>query len=666
MSDIAFEFIRVIILLYAVFYLVKAGMTRSELCRKGWSFMLVGMGLLLFANMMDVTDNFESLNRFVVVGDTPVQAFLEKIVGFTGGFLFLIIGLIRWIPTVTGVERIEQLNRLLLESTAKANDMAAQAESANRAKSQFLANMSHEIRTPMNSIIGFSDMLADEDLPRGQKQHVTTIRNSGEHLLNLINDILDFSKIEAGQLDIEMIDCSLGKLLNSLEFMMRPLAREKSLEFKVIPGSDLPDQIHSDPFRLHQCLVNLVNNALKFTDQGHVYLKTSLHEDNGKHSIRFDIEDTGIGIEEDRQQAIFESFSQADGSTSRKYGGTGLGLTVTKRLAELLGGELTLISEPGKGSAFSLSVPTGMDIIGQPLLDRNEALAQGAYESPTPETILFSGNVLIAEDVEGNQTLMKMMLSKCGVDAVLTEDGNQAVQKASSQAFDLIFMDMHMPNMNGYEAVSVLRQQGDKTPIVALTANAMKGDEQACLEAGCNGYMAKPIDRRELLRVLAKYLPSRHEATGEVVESAPAQIYESNGVESVRPATTAQPSNPGESKVDETINWDLLIDQLGDEETVREIVPIYTKDIQGHLDKLSLAVINGDCESIASHAHPLKGVGRNLGIERLSEIARQMEYAGEHDDIQESTLLFEGLKYEIDKVLAALTRGNLREKANIV
>ncbi|NQV33354.1 MAG: response regulator [Phycisphaeraceae bacterium] len=401
----------------------------------------------------------------------------------------------------------------------RAELLAQEAQAANRAKSSFLANMSHEIRTPMNSILCFSDMLTQEDLTQEQKNYVDTIRESGRNLLTLINDILDYSKIEASQLNVEMIDCSLGHLLNSLETTMTALTQGKSVDFEIMAEKDLPAQIHSDPFRLNQCLTNLLSNAVKFTDQGHVHLKVSLREDNNQHSIQFDVEDTGTGIPKDRQKAIFESFNQADGSTTRKYGGTGLGLAITGQLAELLDGTVTLTSEPGEGSVFSLVIPIGMDITEQSLLDRHKVLDQDADESWPTGVSPFSGNILVAEDVEGNQRLMKIMLSKLGVDVVLAGDGIQAVQAASSQTFDLIFMDMQMPHMNGYEATSVLKQQGCKSPIVALTANAMKGDDQVCLDAGCDGYLAKPIDRRELARTLAKYLPTRKSVSTQTVGS---------------------------------------------------------------------------------------------------------------------------------------------------
>ncbi len=555
-------------------------------------------------------------------------------------------------------DRLRMLNEQL--KTAK-----CKAETASQAKGQFLANMSHEIRTPMNAIVGFSGLMVDEDLTKEQRTVVSTISESAASLLSLIDDILDFSKIEAGQLDVEKADFSLGRLLNSIESVMKAQADEKSIDFKIMANSDVPAHIHSDSHRLRQCLLNLINNALKFVNQGHVYLKVSLNKGNGKHSIHFDIEDTGIGIPRDRQVAIFESFTQADGSTTRKYGGTGLGLAVTKQLVHLLGGELTLTSEPGKGSVFSFSVPTNVDIAGQPVLDRSKAHHQEADELCEADTGMFSGSVLVAEDVKGNQILMKLMLAKLGIDVVITEDGNQALQKALSQSFDLILMDMQMPYMSGYEVTRALRQQGYKTPIVALTANAMKGDDLKCIDAGCDGYLTKPIDRRELPRVLAKYLPAKHEGTSKTINSAPAQPHEPEGLGSKQSSIKTRSSVLADSDMDEIINWDQLVDRLGDEDTIREIMPTYAKDIQKHFDKLSLAVTNGDCESIAGHAHALKGMGRNLSVEGLSDIASRMEKAGRENDIEVSTLLFEDLRSEVEKVVTVLSQSDWIDKVKM-
>ena len=241
-------------------------------------------------------------------------------------------------------------NEQLEASIVQVRQLAKKAVKADRAKSEFLANMSHEIRTPMNATIGFSDVLADEKLTDEQTDYVDTIRDSGKHLLELINDILDFSKIEAGKLDVKMTEHSLENLLARIESMMNPAAVEKNLEFEIKQDRDLPPIIRTDPDRLKQCLINLVTNAIKFTKHGHVHMKLSLEEHNNQPHIRFDVEDTGIGIAADKQEEVFKSFTQADGSTTRKYGGTGLGLTITKQLTELLGGRLTVSSEKDRGS----------------------------------------------------------------------------------------------------------------------------------------------------------------------------------------------------------------------------------------------------------------------------------------------------------------------------
>jgi PAS domain S-box-containing protein len=547
---------------------------------------------------------------------------------------------------------VEKINQYLELETARANQMTARAKEANRAKSQFLANMSHEIRTPMNAIIGFSDLLADEDLTEEQKQDVSIIRDSACNLLDLINDILDFSKIEAKRLEVDIVECSLGRILNFIESTARLTADKKSLDFKIVEKSKLPERVRTDPARLRQCLINLTNNALKFTEKGHVYLNVSLEyrADGSQPYIRFDIEDTGIGIPKDKQQEIFEAFVQADGSTSRNYGGTGLGLAITKQLAELLGGEITVTGEVGQGSVFSLAIPAGLDVVNQPSLDIHAAHRNPRKAEAVPAA--FSGNILVAEDVPTNQAFIKALLGKMGLKVTIAEDGNEALQKVLTDQFDLIFMDMQMPRMDGYEAVKELRKRGITTPVVALTGNAMKGDYRKCIEAGCDDYLAKPIDRQEILSRLAKYLHSKNETLSAAISSAKSQVDELADACCDQTAQAAAAAEGGA----ELIDFNQLLARLGDEALVREIAPTYVADNKTYFAQLAEAVRSGDAVAVSSNAHALKGACRNFGAVRLMDMADQMERAGREDNMETAAEIFDQFKTQYEKVMSFLSR----------
>lgn len=566
-------------------------------------------------------------------------------------------------------KELSETNELLLIATGRANDMAAKAEMANIAKSQFLANMSHEIRTPMNAILGFADLLSDEDLTKEQKGDVDTIRESAKILLNLINDILDFSKIEAGQLSTEKIDCSLGKILNSIELMMKPLVETKSLEFEIIIGDDLPANICSDSTRLCQCLINLINNAIKFTEKGHVHVNIHLQYRVGVPYIRFEVTDTGKGIEADRQEAIFESFTQEDGTTTRKYGGTGLGLTITKQLAELMGGDIFIASELGKGSTFALTIPAGVEVAKQPLLDRYNMynmIEVSNQQSNKYKHAKFSGRCLVAEDVVANQMVIKRMLTNGGVDVTIVNDGVEAVGRVESESFDLILMDMQMPNMNGYDATASLRKSGVKTPIVALTANAMKGDDKKCIEAGCDDYLAKPIDRKKLYEILGKYLsviPQGKEcAVLKVIDAV------KNEVDEIIETISATELQSEEITQEQTIDLQDFIQRMGceiEDELIEEIVKECISSTWNDIKKLKIAVKRIKCSDVCALAHAIKGSAANISAKGLSQSALSLEMASKGDDLNKVEAMLAELIIEFDKLESLISESDWVQTAKI-
>jgi len=427
-------------------------------------------------------------------------------------------------------DREEQNAMRLAKLVSELEEARKQAEQAVECKSAFLANMSHEIRTPLTAILGFTDLLKnDEELddPVQRADALATIRRNGRHLLELINDILDLSKIEADRIEVERIHCSPADIMRDVRDLMKIRTKAKGLTLTTEFDGPVPRTIASDPTRLRQILINLVGNAVKFTEAGSVRLTASLVPGAEPPLIRFDVIDSGIGISNSQIATLFQPFTQADSSTTRRFGGTGLGLSICKRLAELLGGQITVASRAGQGSTFSLTVPTG-SLDGVPLIEQfeDESSPEPADDSPPPapaKRVLANCRVLLAEDGADNQRLISFFLAKAGAEVTVVENGQLAVERAlfthegcgkrqtdPPGPFDVILMDMQMPVLDGYGAAARIREEGCNIPIVALTANTMQGDREKCLAAGCNDYLAKPIDRQMLIDTVVKHF-SRHE-----------------------------------------------------------------------------------------------------------------------------------------------------------
>ena len=415
-------------------------------------------------------------------------------------------------------ELLERSNAELLAHQESLSLAKLDAESANQAKSDFLANMSHEIRTPLSAIMGFTDLLLDPRISEVERQQfASTIRRNGKLLTQLIDDILDLSKVEAEKLVIERIPCSLPGIMADVTTLVGQQAWEKGIYLRIVSEGEVPEKIVSDPVRLKQILINIVGNAVKFTAIGGVDVVVKLHKPcaGSAAKIEFSVADTGRGIAPEHCGHLFQPFMQADSSTTRRFGGTGLGLVLARRLAQALGGDVVLTkSVLGSGSVFTVTIET-------PLAEGSYRIGSGALSDNGGEVLWTAGDrtalsgieILVVEDVPDNQVLISEILRSSGARVTLAEDGEQGIQKAMQNDFDLVLMDLQMPVCDGFEATAELRHRGFKKPILALSAAAMREDRDRAIKAGCNDHLTKPINRKLFLETISRHIEASRNET---------------------------------------------------------------------------------------------------------------------------------------------------------
>ena len=495
------------------------------------------------------------------------------------------------------------------------------ATTANQAKSTFLANMSHEIRTPLTAVIGFSELLLEPDHTAHERlQAASTIHRTGRHLLDIINSILDLSKIEADRFEVECVRVPLLPLIDEVGALARLQAFAKGLTFTVDHVFPLPGTVQTDPLRLRQILLNVIGNAIKFTDGGTVTVGTRYSSETRRLVIS--ISDTGIGISTEQLTRLFQVFGQADSSVSRRFGGTGLGLALSRRLAGLLGGTLDVSSTMGVGSCFELTIPVGaIDdalLLGPPAANADAAApARDDIASPA-----LAGHVLLAEDNLDNQRLIARHVQRCGATLEVVGNGQRAVEAALARQHDLVLMDMQMPLMNGVSAIRALRARGYARPIVVLTANATRADMQACEEAGSDAFLTKPIDRRSFDQTLARFLPE-----------VPAAGADDRHVE-VEVVATINDNTP------------LVSELLADEPDMADLVSSFLTRLPAYLDRLETAAASAEFVAVGRCAHDLKSVGGGYGYPLLYALAVELESAataGDADRVTALTAQFERL-----------------------
>ncbi len=505
------------------------------------------------------------------------------------------------------------------------------AEVANLAKTRFLANVSHEIRTPLATVLGYVELLRDSDRRAGEADlYLETIRNSGGQLNRVLSDLLDVSRIEAGRLELDVRPCELAELLAYLSSAFEPQARERGLALEVVAKDLLPWRFSADTMRLRQVLSNLLSNAIKYTEHGHVRLTVEREPGERPRAtgdaavLVFSVADTGAGISEQDQERLFQRFTQLE---TRPAKGFGLGLSITRQLTELMGGEVSVTSRPGSGSTFSVRLPvTGCDAWGR--RRQPHRLAGSAELSELPR---LDGTVLVADDSTALQLLCTRMLERWGLDCVIASDGREAVRAARRRRFDAILMDWQMPSLDGLAATTELRRRGVETPILALTAAAMAGDRERCLAAGCDGYLVKPIDFKELHLMLSKKLPRSEKSSRRRRQPAP------------RRRGAAKPSSASAGRA-------------GDDPELAELVQAFVRGLPAKVSGLRAALQAADWKTFDAAVHQLAGTAGSYGLDDVFQAAEALEGAAAVRDVGGATPLLDRLVATVSQAVESVLR----------